>query len=224
MINWAGKFGDDYTERNSTIVDRQPFFQKLGRYPIEYALEIGCNIGLNMMAIEAATDIQTQGCDINEKALSIAREGNLKVETASGLDLPYGDKEFDLVFTVGVLIHMSTQDMITMMYEMERVSSKFILMGEYEGNDTEIEYRGHRGALVKRQYGRIWKSLFPWSQHMWKDMVLDGFDTVTFWMYDIRDSSSEDAVYTFSGEGIDTDRRKADDNASIAEIAKERLS
>lgn len=73
-------------------------------------LEFGCNVGRNLYALrEAFADIQLVGLDINEEAVRAGRE-------AGQLDLRVGDErtvaamqegEFDLVFTVSVLDHMS---------------------------------------------------------------------------------------------------------------------
>ncbi len=73
-------------------------------------LEFGCNVGRNLHAIrEAVPDVELVGLDINADAIRAGRE-------ASQLDLRVGDErtlaemrdgEFDLVFTVSVLDHMS---------------------------------------------------------------------------------------------------------------------
>lgn len=224
MIDWAGQFGDSYTTRNRKIPDRAPFWSRLDQYPIKNALEIGCNIGANMRAIEAVTSIDVTGIDVNESAIKRARAQGLMVEQADGLETDFNDDEFDLVFTVGVLIHLNTPEMIKMLFEMERIAKGYILMGEYRGDDIEVDYRGNRGALIKREYGGVIEALFPWGKKMWEHKDVDAFDTVTFWMYDFRDSPSKDGFYEISGESVSTALRETDVSASIAEITKESVS
>ncbi len=73
-------------------------------------LEFGCNVGRNLVAIaQANPDVRLAGIDVNPEAIRIGRE-------RTGLDLRLGDEntlrdfdagEFDLVFTVSVLDHIS---------------------------------------------------------------------------------------------------------------------
>ena len=55
---------------------------------------------------------------------------------------------------MGVLIHQSTEELPQMMSEVVRCSSRWVLCGEYfSEQDVEVPYRGHHGALFKRDYG-----------------------------------------------------------------------
>jgi len=94
-------------------------------------LEFGCNVGRNLMHInEAHPDIKLVGLDINEDAVRIGREH-------TGLDLRVGDEntllefdegEFDLVFTVSVLDHISDIDQVCK--NLSRCSGKYLYLLE----------------------------------------------------------------------------------------------
>ncbi|MEP7048546.1 MAG: hypothetical protein ABI949_17780, partial [Ilumatobacteraceae bacterium] len=72
------------------------------------------------------------------------------------------------------------------MSEMVRTSAKWVLLGEYFADETtEVPYRGHEGALFKRDYGKLFAELFPdWTQadsgFLSKD---ESCDDVTWWLF-----------------------------------------
>lgn len=69
------------------------------------------------------------------------------------------------------------------MAEIVRCTNRWVMCGEYRADDTtDVDYHGHSGVLIKRDYGRLFRDLFG-------DLVLreqmfleksDGFDRVTF--------------------------------------------
>jgi len=220
MADWQGTFGDQYTMRNAELADRTKFFQRFLKYEIVDAFEIGCNIGTNMKVLERL-GIETVGCDVNATAVNIAMLNNLKAYVASGTDVDAYDK-YDMVFTVGVLIHQQTPELIKIMKEMVRLSAKYVMFAEYEGDDEEVPYRGERHALFKREFGRIFESLFPQAELLdtgiaGKEM---GFDNVTYWMYDISNCASEDGFSKVAWESSDEGEREELVGASISTFRK----
>src|SRR3990167_4813247 len=77
---WTGKFGNEYIKRNSDMdffAKRKNFFKKLLlQYPdIKSILEIGCNIGGNLMVLyELDPSLEIVGIEPNKKAAKIARK------------------------------------------------------------------------------------------------------------------------------------------------------
>ena len=67
---WAGEFGDDYISRNnshSLLQSNIDFFKKSLRKsgPLEQVLELGCNIGMNLKALNAIMPkTQLTGVDV----------------------------------------------------------------------------------------------------------------------------------------------------------------
>lgn len=224
MADWQGQFGDMYTQRNAELADRTKFFQRFLKYEIVSAFEIGCNIGTNMKVLEKL-GIETLGCDVNATAVNIAVLNNLKAYVASGTNVEDYDK-YDLVFTVGVLIHQQTPELIKMMQEMVRLSSRYVMFAEYEGDDEEVPYRGERHALFKREFGRIFESLFPQAELVdtgiaGKEM---GFDNVTYWMYDISNCASADGFTQAARESFDASEGEEFVGAPVGAFGKVRVN
>ena len=192
--DWQGEFGKRYTARNNPSIDKRAgFFGTLAQYEIDSVFEVGCNVGTNLEAMKRVLDCSVAGCDINNDALAEAESRGLEVYWEDAADLDHASDEYDLVFTVGLLIHLNTPELIRCMKEMNRVSNGLVMFMEYAGDDIEVPYRGQRGALIKRDYGGIYQALFPGAVlletgFLPKEM---GFDDVTYWIYyDIGDSAS----------------------------------
>ena len=162
---WAGTFGNDYTKRmdgNAWIESNVDFFAKalIKAKGINSILELGCNRGLNLAALEYldSSTLKT-GLDINKDALNelFGMFEELK------LDKPFVHcgsinqfdtlNTYDLVFTKGVLIHINPKDLESVYDKMYALSNKYILVCEYY-NPTPmmIPYRGMDNKLFKRDF------------------------------------------------------------------------
>lgn len=101
---------------------------------------------------------------MNEKALAIlaTRVPGVNAVWSPARELPFRDRWFDLVFTMGVLIHQPEAILPLVMAEMVRCSRRWVLCVEYHAEETvEVPYRGQEGALFKRNYRRLFLELFP---------------------------------------------------------------
>jgi pseudaminic acid biosynthesis-associated methylase len=188
---WSGPFGDAYTERNAAAYDvRGPFWERLLRtHGPRSVLEVGCNVGANLRWIVQHVDRRSVvGVDVNDGALARLREidPHINVIYASAGNLPFRDRVFDLVFTMGVLIHIATEDLAGAMSEIVRCSGRYVLCGEYFAEEeAAIEYHGETAALFKRDYCRLYSSQFPElelvdSGFLGRD---EGWDDVTWWLF-----------------------------------------
>lgn len=161
-VAWAGEFGNAYTTRNR--VDwrkRVPFWYEILRYlDVRSILEVGCNVGFNLTAIRAAYPfIGLHGIDVNNEALLEARAAGFDVRHAEGKDVE-AVVPFDLVATVGVLIHVPPADLEKTMQSIVRASRRYVLAVEYEAEqEEEIEYRGQKGLLWKRPFGKLYQDM-----------------------------------------------------------------
>jgi len=189
---WGGSFGDDYVDRNvDAYAARGAFWDDLlGSIECERVLEVGCNVGGNLRWVAQHVDpASVVGVDINRKAIAhLHRElPEMAALWTPARELPFRDKWFDLVFTMGVLIHQPETTLPLVMGEMVRCSRRWVLCGEYHDTETvEVPYREHRGALFRRDYGRLFLELFP-------DLVLtrqgflgkdEGWDDITWWLFE----------------------------------------
>ena len=190
---WSGEFGDDYVERNKAASEgRRPFWEHvLGAIEAGSALEIGCNVGGNLRWLAELLGAENvAGVDVNERALEVVRSEvpGVDARVASARELPFADDSFDLVFTTGVLIHQSPDELPRVMDEIVRCSRRYVLCGEYRADELEeIPYRGQRGALYKQDYGRLYQERFPQLR-----LLEEGFlpksegvwDDVTYWVFE----------------------------------------
>ena len=185
---WAGEFGNEYVTRNSTLDERRAGFWRglLGSAPIRTVLEVGCGQGGNLQPIAALLPpSDVWGIDVNADAIQRCRANAPGTNPVHSLarQLPFRDDWFDLVFTVGVLIHQPEESLPGVMAEIVRCSRRFVLWGEYRAEATEeVPYRGVAGSLFRRDYGALYASMFPDMRLVQEGFLApeDGFDRITW--------------------------------------------
>ena len=190
---WAGDFGDAYVDRNADIHGpRADFWRSIvERTECRSVLEVGCNLGGNLAHLAQhlpAHDVW--GIDVNEKALAALHERlpGVNAVKSPARHLPFRDKHFELVFTMGVLIHQPEATLPLVMAEMARCSSRWLLCGEYYAEETtEVSYHGHDGALFKRDYGAYLQELVPEATVVDQGFFGrdEGWDDITWWLFDL---------------------------------------
>ena len=157
---WATEFGNDYPSRNEgekLVSSNVAIFSKIIKNcpTINSVAELGCNIGLNLMALHRINqDFRLRGYEINAKAAESASKANIaEVINTSVVDPLDTSKKFDLTFTKGVLIHINP-DMLNAVYQnLYDLSNKYIMVYEYYNpTPVSVEYRGHQDKLFKRDF------------------------------------------------------------------------
>ena len=156
---WMDTFGTEYIGRNK-IENLLPaninLFAKILSQcsQISSVLELGCNIGANLKALELLSpQIKLNGVEINKNAVSLARgefPGSNIVEQSiiEPLNCPS-----DLVFTKTVLIHISPEKLVNVYKNLYENALKYILVAEYYNpNPIDVLYRGHKDKLFKRDF------------------------------------------------------------------------
>jgi SAM-dependent methyltransferase len=68
-------------------------------------LEVGCGPGGNLSELIMRRPRRLVGCDISPKMVKLAQRTGVEVVLLDGTRLPFGEREFDLVYTVTVLQH-----------------------------------------------------------------------------------------------------------------------
>lgn len=163
---WRSEFGRAYTERNDhDKPERVESWRALlaGTAPTS-VLEVGCNLGWNLVYLDRIGIPELYGIEPQREAVLRARQRypQFTVVHGTAFELPFRDGFCDLVFTSGVLIHISPQSLDRALDQMYRVSRRWILAIEYDHpTEQEIPYRGHDGALWKRDHGAAWQARFP---------------------------------------------------------------
>lgn len=175
---WKRKFGKDYTLRNpSSTKEMERLYLKnygitrtqlnkefLGNLNRSLKiLEIGPNVGTQLMLLQKMGFKNLFGLEINRQAIEISKSitKNIDIIEGSALDIPFKDDYFDLVFTAGVLIHISPANIKTALREIHRCAKQYIWGFEYHANKhTEVLYRGKRGLLWKANFSEIYLKNF----------------------------------------------------------------
>jgi ubiquinone/menaquinone biosynthesis C-methylase UbiE len=115
---WVGDFGREYTDRNTqTPAELDEFYRRtfgitraelnqkfLSEIPRHARiLEVGCNIGTQLLVLQQMGFHNLFGIEIQSYALERAKEriSDAVLTQASVLAVPYPDRYFDLVFTSG---------------------------------------------------------------------------------------------------------------------------
>lgn len=157
---WATDFGNDYPSRNEgekLVSSNVAIFSKIIKNcpTINSVAELGCNIGLNLMALHRINQgFRLRGYEINVKAAESASKANIaEVINTSVVEPLDTSKKFDLTFTKGVLIHINP-DMLNAVYQnLYGLSNKYIMVYEYYNpTPVSVEYRGHQDKLFKRDF------------------------------------------------------------------------
>lgn len=163
---WAGKFGNEYTDRNRVDwAARIPFWESAIQFCTPATIfEFGCNAGWNLRAIQTcAPNVELFGVDLNASAVNEAREQGFEVQQvhAQGIAGLYEPGSMDLVFTAGVLIHIPPEDLQRTMQSLIDLSGRYVIAVEYhlDEGEEEVEYRGVKGALWKRNYGKLYEQM-----------------------------------------------------------------
>lgn len=185
---WQGKFGRDYTLRNSQLLTEMEelFRQEFGisasemfgkairELPIKTVLEVGCNIGnklalLHEMGYKNLTGVEPLNFAINEGK---KRYPFINFKQGTVFDLPFADGSFDLVFTAGVLIHINPDDLSRAMNEIARVSGRWILGFEYYAVKPEwVIYRGKDELLWKRNFMGEYLKIAPGLKILYQKLL-----------------------------------------------------
>jgi len=152
-MNWKGKGGDKYTERNSPDIDkRAKWFDKILPKNIFDVHEIGCNKGHNLVAIKKTRNVNISGCDLNEKAERIAMSNGVYIMTPV---------DADLILASGVLMHQHPLELDTMFTELED-ATKYILMIEHkEDSIRTINTRWYKNAMWVMDFGKEFLDRHP---------------------------------------------------------------
>ncbi|MDX5494045.1 MAG: methyltransferase domain-containing protein [Alphaproteobacteria bacterium] len=157
---WSGEFGEAYIERNQgerlLAANTVKFGQVLRSAPgIRSAVELGCNIGLNLQALKRLNkDFDLCGYEINEVAVGKARDlGIAEIHQGSIIEPLSPGRQFDLAFTSGVLIHINPDELAKVYDNLNTLSSRYILVVEYYNpTPVTVNYRGHDNRLFKRDF------------------------------------------------------------------------
>lgn len=195
---WADTYAQRYIEKNrdfDTPLAAKAWAQMLratdgqvGSY-----LECGCNVGRNIAALKIAlptafasvVEISRPAFEFVSGTYSLDRSFNGAI-----LDSDFERASFDLVFTMGVLIHINPDQLLENPTKVLDYSRKFILVGEYfNRTPVSLEYQGESDKLYKRDFGKFLLENFDVKcvdyGFLWSQIYGEaGFDDVTWWLFE----------------------------------------
>lgn len=193
---WAKTYANEYIKKNSDIDFKlgikawKKMTLKVDK--IQSVLECGCNIGKNLNALDrlyprankSIIEISKKAYDYVLKKYSIKHSYNGSIINSNFSNL------FDLVFTMGVLIHINPSDLIANMQKIFNYSKKYILIGEYfNRTPTKIIYQGEHNKLFKCDFGKVFINNFNVKLidygFLWGHLYdKAGFDDITWWLFE----------------------------------------
>lgn len=165
---WEGEFGADYITRNcdeTVLKCNEAFFSRLFRHMsrVNSIIEFGANIGMNLRAIKRfLPEAEMAAIETNSLAVEQLREiKGLIVFHQSIYDF-VPDRTWELILIKTVLIHIPP-DLLPLVYELLfKSSGKYICVAEYYSPaPVEVEYRGHKGKLFKRDFAGEMLDAYP---------------------------------------------------------------
>ena len=165
---WAGQFGDDYTNRNQgsqLIASNTALFASIiaRTRQVKSILELGANRGLDLLALRSLLPaVELSAIEINPKAVKeLESINNLKIYQQSILDFSV-DYQRDLVLSKGLLIHIAPEMLPRAYQVLYESSSRYICLAEYYNTTpVEVEYRGNKGKLFKRDFAGEMMDRYP---------------------------------------------------------------
>ena len=162
-IFWETDFGNKYVKRNlksdriftigKNLINNKVFINEV--------LELGANVGLNLDAIKRVyPDIKTYGVEINKLAYNIGKKKH-KFYNKPILNFK-SKKKYDLVCSVGVLIHQNPKHLNAFYNKLYSLSKKYIYLSEYfNPTPVMVKYRNNNDKLFKRDFAKELWVKFP---------------------------------------------------------------
>lgn len=176
---WIGAGGTSYTVDNYAGPTADPVKVDLWAASLanvgelESALELGCNMGLNLRAIhEVRPDVKLSAVEINPRAAQSVRSfGYVEVFEQSLLDFDQ-PRRWDLVFIRGVLMHLDPE-LLHLAYDViDKHAGKYVIINENFSETPEVvPYKGRNDLLMSRHFAQEFCERFK----RWH-IIADGWD------------------------------------------------
>jgi len=178
MQQWSSRFGKEYTDRNPLTPEAMNDLYKkrfgLSRTELNIdflgdvdrsvkILEVGANVGTQLLCLQSIGFLNLYGIELQSYAVEFSKENTKGINLIQGsaFDIPFKDAFFDIVFTSGVLIHISPSDIDLALQEIYRCTRNYIWGFEYYADKyEEITYRGETNLLWKTNFSKLYMEKF----------------------------------------------------------------
>ncbi len=136
------------------------FLEEIKRIKPTSFLEVGCGFGRNIkFLLEKKYDPSSiTGVDISKVMLQKAKTylpSPVTLKQADVSSLPFKNNQFDLVFTHGVLMHVSREQVKKSIHECIRVSKKYCIFIEQNYGGNEYTFIHNYKKLLGKERGII---------------------------------------------------------------------
>jgi pseudaminic acid biosynthesis-associated methylase len=193
---WANTYAEEYIRKNKQF-DKDSgvecWHKMLARTEgVRSLLECGCNIGRNIGFLnDVLPQTRKSVIEISKPAYDFVTSHYTLDKSFNGtiLDSNFPNESFDLVFTIGVMIHIHPDDLVANMRKMFEYSGKYVLIGEYfNRTPIMIDYQGEKDRLFKRDFGKLFIENFNVFLvdygFLWGHLYdAAGFDDITWWLF-----------------------------------------
>lgn len=197
-IFWSEQYAEDYIKKNAEFdanLGVQAWEKMLASTSgITSLLECGCNIGRNIDSLDRLLPSASKSIiEISKPAFDFVSSRHALAQKFNGSILESSlEGSFDLVYTMGVLIHINPDELLANLEKAYNYSNKYLLFGEYF-NRTPImlDYQGQKNRLFKRDFGKLVIENFSVKLldygFLWGHIYdAAGFDDITWWMFEKR--------------------------------------
>jgi spore coat polysaccharide biosynthesis protein SpsF len=194
---WAETYADDYIRKNAHFDHKagvEAWRRMLAKADgVESLLECGCNIGRNLQFLsDVVPGASKSVIEISEPAFRFVTREFALDQAFNGpiVDAPFEPGSFELVFTMGVLIHIHPDHLLANMRKMFDLSSRYVLIGEYfNRTPVMIDYQGEKDRLFKRDFGKLFIETYDARLldygFLWGHIYdAAGFDDITWWLFE----------------------------------------
>jgi Methyltransferase domain len=161
---WAGvdeDAADNAPKRRSEWLAALPVFGSAAS-----ALELGCNVGRNLWVLRHRYPAMALcGVDIDAQAIAYARarvEADFVVGDLYDVEATLGDRTADVVFTMGVLIHLHPATLPALLGAVARRARRYVVLVEQISADNVVV----KGPARWRPERRVTGDYIQWSPNL----------------------------------------------------------
>lgn len=139
-------------------------------------LDVGCAYGYTVLRLNSL-GIPTWGIDISRLAISRCPQKTDKLTYGTVWDMPYEDKQFDLVYSSGVLEHIPKDKLQQSVDEIVRVSTRGLIGVSCTDDPTthKEDDTSHIVELTRQEWADLFPSVYcvtSDSTHAWSKLAL----------------------------------------------------
>lgn len=194
---WKNQITYSYVSENSHFNEKlsevawRKILNKVDTDKVKSYLDCGSNIGRNIAILKKLLPLSTANfIEIAQVPYDICKSSFEVEESFLGsIKNAKFQNRFDLVFTMGVLIHINPDELLETMQNMFNLASNYIIFGEYfNRTPVTLDYRGEKEKLFKRDFGKLFLENFNCNLvdygFLWgSEFDEAGFDDITFWVF-----------------------------------------